>query len=59
MIYKKVDDSRAENCHFVRPSDLNGANRLFGGVLMQWIDEVARIVAKRHSMTNVITASER
>ena len=57
MNYKRVDDSRVETVHIVRPNHLNGANRLFGGFLMQWIDEVAGIVAKRHSMTNVITAS--
>ncbi len=55
--YKKVDDSRVETVHIVRPNHLNGANRLFGGILMQWIDEVAGIVAKRHSMANVTTAS--
>ena len=54
---KTVDDSRAETVHLVRPTHLNGANRLFGGILMQWIDEVAGIVAKRHSMSNVTTAS--
>ena len=54
---KTVDESRAETVHIVRPSHLNGANRLFGGILMQWIDEVAGIVAKRHSMSNVTTAS--
>ena len=54
---KTVDDSRVETVHLVRPNHLNGANRLFGGILMQWIDEVAGIVAKRHSMTNVTTAS--
>ena len=54
---KTVDDSRAETVHIVRPNHLNGANRLFGGILMQWIDEVAGIVAKRHSMCNVTTAS--
>ena len=54
---KTVDDSRAETVHLVRPNHLNGANRLFGGILMQWIDEVAGIVAKRHSMSNVTTAS--
>lgn len=54
---KRVNDSRVETVHIVRPNHLNGANRLFGGILMQWIDEVAGIVAKRHSMTNVITAS--
>ena len=44
---KTVDDSRVETVHFVRPTHLNGANRLFGGILMQWIDEVAGIVANR------------
>ena len=57
MHAKTVDDSRVETVHLVRPNHLNGANRLFGGVLMQWIDEVAGIVAKRHSMSNVTTAS--
>ena len=56
-IYKTVDDSRVETVHLIRPTHLNGANRLFGGILMQWIDEVAGIVAKRHSMSNVTTAS--
>ena len=55
--YKKVSESIVETVHIVRPNHLNGANRLFGGILMQWIDEVAGIVAKRHAMTNVITAS--
>ena len=54
---KTVDDSRVETVHLVRPTYLNGAGRLFGGILMQWIDEVAGIVAKRHSMSNVTTAS--
>ena len=54
---KTVDESRVETVHIVRPNHLNGANRLFGGVLMQWIDEVAGIVAKRHSMCKVTTAS--
>ena len=54
---KTVDDSRVETVHLVRPTYLNGAGRLFGGILMQWIDEVAGIVAKRHCMGNVTTAS--
>ena len=57
MLSKTVDESRVETVHVVRPNHLNGANRLFGGILMQWIDEVAGIVAKRHSMSNVTTAS--
>lgn len=54
---KTVDESRVETVYIVRPNHLNGANRLFGGILMQWIDEAAGIVAKRHSMGNVTTAS--
>ena len=54
---KTVDDSRVETVHLVMSGHLNGAGRLFGGILMQWIDEVAGIVAKRHSMCNVTTAS--
>ena len=57
MVSKTVDDSRVETVRIVRPNHLNGANRLFGGILMQWIDEVAGIVAKRHCMCNVTTAS--
>ena len=52
MVAKTVDDSRVETVHIVRPNHLNGANRLFGCILMQWIDEVAGIVAKRHCMGN-------
>ena len=36
---------------------MNAAGRLFGGMLMQWLDEVAGLVAKRHTRSNVITAS--
>jgi len=54
---KSVKDSMVETVHLVRPNHLNGANRLFGGILMQWMDEVAGVVAKRHSMSNVTTAS--
>lgn len=54
---KRVIDSQVETVHIVRPNHLNGANRLFGGILIQWLDEVAGIVAKRHAMTNVTTAS--
>ena len=57
VIYKRVDDSRTETAHLIRPGHLNGADRLFGGILMQWIDEVAAVVAKRHSGANVTTAS--
>ena len=54
---RKVSESIVETVHIVRPNHLNSAGRLFGGILMQWIDEVAGVVAKRHARMNVITAS--
>ena len=54
---RRVEESLVETIHIVRPNHLNGADRLFGGILMQWIDEVAGLVAKRHARTNVTTAS--
>ena len=54
---RNVKDSLVETVHIVRPNHLNSAGRLFGGILMQWIDEVAGLVAKRHTRQNVITAS--
>lgn len=53
---KTVEDSRTEISHLLFNRDMNGAGRLFGGQLMMWIDEVAGIVAKRHSECNVTTA---
>lgn len=53
---KKVSDSYAEQVHVLTLSNINGYNRLFGGQLMQWIDEVAAVVARRHSERNVTTA---
>lgn len=54
---RKVSESLVETVHMVRPNHLNAAGRLFGGILMQWLDEVAGLVAKRHTRCNVITAS--
>lgn len=54
---RKVSESIVETVHIVRPNHLNAAGRLFGGMIMQWIDEVAAIVAKRHARTNVTTVS--
>ena len=41
MEKRKVSDSIVETVHMVRPQHLNASDRLFGGALMQWIDEVA------------------
>lgn len=54
---KTIDDSRAELTHLVFPKSLNGSQRLYGGELLGWLDEIAGIVAMRHAGTNVVTAS--
>lgn len=57
QVRKTVDESRTEQVHILMPQDINGSGRLFGGVLMQWIDVVAAVVARRHSGCDVTTAS--
>ncbi len=54
---KTIQDSTTEQVHWVRYPHLNGQRRLFGGMLMQWIDEVAGLVALRHTGSEIITAS--
>ena len=39
---KKISDSTIEHVYQIRPEHLNGAGRLFGGRLMEWIDEDCR-----------------
>lgn len=54
---RRVSDSSVEIVHLIRPNHMNAAGRLFGGRLMEWLDEVAGMVAMRHTRSNVITAS--
>ena len=54
---KSVKDSYAEQVQILTQKDMNGYNRLFGGRLMEWIDEVAGIVGLRYAQNNVVTAS--
>ena len=53
---KRVEDSRTENTYLIMKKHINCYGRLFGGVLMQWIDEMAGIVARRHAGTIITTA---
>lgn len=53
---KTVAQSRTEQVQIVSLGMLNGFKRLFGGKLMEWIDVVAVVVARRHSGCNVTTA---
>ena len=54
---KRASESYSQQVHVLTMSNLNGYNRLFGGQLLCWIDEVAAVVARRHSNCNVTTAS--
>ncbi len=54
---KRTSDSYTEQIQILNQSSMNGYNRLFGGQLMEWIDIVAAIVARRHSGHNVTTAA--
>ncbi len=53
---RTVDDSKTEQVQILTQGTLNGYKRLFGGQLMEWIDVVAGVVARRHSGMNVTTA---
>ncbi|NMD38953.1 MAG: acyl-CoA thioesterase, partial [Christensenellaceae bacterium] len=52
-----VSYSRTESVHIVMPSNINGTDSLFGGQLMEWIDIIAAVVARRHSGCQVTTAA--
>ena len=56
-VYKTAAESRTEQIQILMPQHINGCKRLFGGVLMEWIDVVACAVARRHSHSEVTTAS--
>lgn len=53
---RTVDESRTEQVQILTFTEMNGYNRLRGGKLMDWVDEVAGVVARRHTGTNVTTA---
>lgn len=55
--YKEVSASKTEQVHILMYEHINGEGRLFGGRLMEWIDVVAGVVARRHSGMTVTTAT--
>lgn len=54
---KKVSESYTEQQYLIRPTYINHYGRLFGGELLRWIDELAGVVARRHSNSNITTAA--
>ena len=54
---RTVAYSKTEQVHLVQPADLNGGGRLFGGTLLKMIDEIAAIVAMRHTGLKTVTTA--
>ena len=54
---RPVSASRAETIHFVLPGATNALGTLFGGTVMQWIDEIASVSAARHAGGTAVTAA--
>ena len=54
---KRVSESRTEQIQIIMAGDTNGYGRLSGGRLVEWIDVVAAVVARRHSGHEVTTVS--
>ena len=54
---KHVYQSKTEQVQLLMPEHISGSGRLFGGRLVEWIDIVAAVTARRHSGRNVTTVS--
>lgn len=57
MTPKRPMESYTEQVQILTQGALNGFKRLFGGQLMQWIDVVAAVSARRHAGRNVTTVA--
>jgi len=57
MEAKSVNESRALKAALVLPPDTNNFGTIFGGKVMEYIDDVAAISAMRHVRRPVVTAS--
>ena len=53
---KRVSDSFTTSVYLLRPENLNGYGRLFGGELVRWIDMIAGVAARRHCGHEITTA---
>ncbi|GAB3059818.1 acyl-CoA thioesterase [Salinicoccus sesuvii] len=54
---KRMSESYTVKTSNVMPPDTNSHHTLYGGRLMEYIDDVASIAARRHSRAKVVTAS--
>ncbi len=54
---RTIADTRTVVQRIMMPTDANPSGNVYGGSILRYIDEVASIVAFRHTRTNVVTAS--
>ena len=54
---RTIGETRTVVQRIMMPMDANPSGNVYGGSILKYIDEVASIVAVRHTRTNVITAS--
>ncbi len=54
---RPIRDTMITIYRVMMPMDANPAGNVYGGSILRYIDEVAGIVATRHTRTNVVTAS--
>lgn len=54
---RKASESNTTVARVMMPQDANIAGNLFGGSILKMVDEVAYVVATRHSRSNIVTAS--
>lgn len=54
---KSATESEVVMTHLVLPQDANPAGNLHGGVILKHIDTAGGVVAKKHSRSNIVTAS--
>ena len=54
--YGYARDSVSEFVQILRKENMNGADRLFGGHLLTWMDEVSAVCARRYAKGPVTTA---
>ena len=54
---KPVGSSHTVATRILRHEDMNGYGRLFGGRLMEWVDDAAGIAARRHAETTITTVA--
>ena len=55
--YKRVCDTHVTSTYMLRHEDINGSNRLFGGRLMEWIDDLAGIAARLQCGGSITTVA--